>query len=251
MTAATPSPTSPDRPDGWWRSFLVKLRFKFYLPRVKQACIDGVRLDVSRLSPVVKNRLLIGSYETGERDFVLGHLVEADRVLELGGAIGYLGILARKRLRVQRWASVEANPATLESLRANYRLNGIEADAIHAAFGGSDGSIEFDVSGDFWAHSIADGSKPAGSAGMISVQTMTLTSLIARFGFEPTALVIDVEGAERFIDPRAVPATVRIIVMEIHPGMIGEAAVAAVIDGLVQVGFRHEQREGDVVLLKR
>ena len=66
----------------------------------------------------------------------------------------------------------------------------------------------------------------------------TLDTLLERCGVQPNVLIIDIEGAEQFIDFQALPATVNKVIMELHPNFIGQAATYDIVAALVNRGFR-------------
>lgn len=68
--------------------------FKFVLPRIRHAEIEGIRLDVSRLSPLMKNHIRTGRNEVPARSLrsLVEAMAEAPTVLicDLEGAEAYL-----------------------------------------------------------------------------------------------------------------------------------------------------------------
>ena len=63
-----------------WTELRARWRFKFTLPRVRTATLEGVKLDVSSLSPLMKNNLLLGRYEVQERLLAQQSLTRDDAV---------------------------------------------------------------------------------------------------------------------------------------------------------------------------
>lgn len=242
MTALAQSPSQPS----FWHSLSTRLRFKFVLPRVRSARLEGISLDIASLSPLMKNFILTGRYEVQERRLASSALRKDDVVLELGGAIGFIGLYCRKVLGVRHVTSVEANPGTLKVLRRNYEVNGLTPDVIHAAAASEDGSIDLDVGGEFWENRIG-----GSSSSTVRVPARSLASLVAAMPAPPTVLICDIEGAEQQLDFRQLPASVTRIVMELHPGMIGQAETDALLQRLAGLGFRLLTQDGDVVLLSR
>ena len=144
MTLTFPSLTS------FWQDFRLRWYFKFTLPAKTQATLYGVKLDISMLSPMMKNNILEGRYEFLERRIACRCLKAQDVVLELGGAIGFIGLFCRKVIGVRHHLTVEANPKTIELMKRNYRLNDMTPDVVHAAAAAADGEITLDVGGEFW-----------------------------------------------------------------------------------------------------
>lgn len=229
-----------------WREFRTRWRFKYQLPKVTEACLEGVRLDVSKLSPVMKNNLLEGRYEVQERALAAKAVLPGDAVLELGGAIGFIGLYCQMRLGVTRYTTVEANPETAELLKRNYALNGRTANLLNVAVGREDGRMTFHVGGEFWENSAV-----AGRGRSIEVPALSFSTLIAGLECLPDVLIIDIEGAESFIDFRSTPPTVRVIIMEIHPAFIGFPAAYKIVAEILNLGFRVEEEMGGTYLFSR
>lgn len=233
-----------------WSELLIKLRFRFYLPAVRRGTLESVRLHLDGLSPMMKNIILTKRYEAQERRLCAKSLGPRDVVLELGGAIGFVGLYCRKVLGVKRVVSVEANPATLARLRDNYTLNGLEPEVIHAAASAEDGTLDLDVSGEFWENRVSgDGTAPA--AKVITVPALGLGSIVEQLPEAPTALICDIEGAERFLDFTALPRSVKTIIMELHPDFIGEAETSDILARLAGIGFDLILEDGGSVLMRR
>ncbi|SKA93246.1 methyltransferase, FkbM family [Prosthecobacter debontii] len=225
-----------------WNHFWTKVRFKFVLPRLRQAKLEGVKLHIADLSPLMKNVILTGRYEFQERRFASMFLSTGDVVLELGGAIGFIGLYCRKIVGVKHVTSVEANPNTLKMLRQNYELNGLEPSVIHAAAAAQDGHLDLNIGGEFWENTLTGTSENT-----VRVPACSLATLIRRMPVSPTALICDIEGAEQYLDFSQLPESVDKIIMELHPGAIGEEATQAVLQKLTDCGFCESCRDGDVV----
>lgn len=229
-----------------WRNLHSRLRFKFILPRKREASLEGVRLDISTLSPLMKNIILTGRYESQERQLARQALTKDDVVLELGGAIGFIGLYCRKVIGVKHITSVEANPHTLKLLRRNYELNGLTPSVIHAAAAAEDGELDLSIGGEFWENTLT-----CTSSSTVRVPSQSLSSLIKQMPAAPTALICDIEGAEQYLDFTQLPASVRKIIMELHPGMIGEEATQRVMDKLASLGFSNVKRHEETWLFAR
>ena len=69
--------------------------------------------------------------------------------------------------------------------------------------------------------------------------------------FDADAVIIDVEGAEQFVDFRQMPGSVNKIIIELHPNCIGHAKTYQIVADLVNLGFRVEREEGGTFLFLR
>src|SRR5580765_369967 len=96
------------------QEFQVRYRFKYVLPKIHQITLEGMKFDVSGLSTKIRNRLLSGAYEAHEKQMCFDFLRPDDTVLEIGAAIGFIGLLCQKRLGIKNYSCFEANPRTYE-----------------------------------------------------------------------------------------------------------------------------------------
>jgi FkbM family methyltransferase len=227
----------PDLFGAWCRDLALRYRFKYVLPRMDQATVSGIRLDFTPLSPRVRNRILC-DYEEPERMICERLLVPKDGVLEIGSAIGFIGLFCQKKLGIQRYISVEPNPHSIEMLKRNYDLNGIVPVVWALALSDSSEVLHLDISGDFWGHCLTGGQKE----NTIAVQGMTLAEMLRRAGPGISTLIIDVEGAEKRINFAELTPDIRKIIIELHPRLIRRTGVAEIQDALGQQGFRLVQR---------
>jgi FkbM family methyltransferase len=226
-----------------WRQFQLRCYFKFVLPRRRQVEMDGLKLDLSPLSLKVRNRLLNLGYEAQEKRMCLDFLSPRDTVVELGGAIGFIALVCQKKIGIRHYAVFEANPRTLEVLQRNFTLNGLVPNAWNIALGPGDGTVNLEVGGDFWDHSICP-SRALPSTETIQVPSATLETLIKTAGFQPNTLIIDIEGAEALIDFHHLPPSVQKIIIELHPRVIGTQKQCEIIAALIVRGFQVGREEG-------
>jgi FkbM family methyltransferase len=214
-----------------------RYHWKYVLPKIQEIELEGLKFDVSQLSPKIRNRLLSGAYEAYEKQMCRDFLTKDDAVIELGAAIGFIGMICQKQIGITDYASFEANPKTAGILKRNYELNGLKPNAWVVALGCSDGQVDLEIGTDFWENSIVTPDPQKGSH-TVRVDCGTMETLLKRCGVTPNVLIIDIEGAEQFIDFNALPATVNKVIMELHPGVIGQAAVYDIVAALINRGFR-------------
>ena len=230
-----------------WRDLHSRFRFKFLLPTIRTAKLEGIKLDISTLSPLMKNYILTGRYEVQERRLASKALNKNDVVLELGGAIGFIGLYCRKVLGVKHVTSVEANPSTLEILRRNYERNGLTPHVIHAAAASEDGELDLNIGGEFWENSLV--TKHDGKT--VTVPALSLGSIIKIMPESPTTLVCDIEGAEQYLDFTQLPTTVKTIIIELHPEIIGQERVDEILTKFDSMEFKISAQEAGTWLLER
>lgn len=233
------------------QEFVVRYRFKYVLPKIQEVTLEGMRFDVSGLSTKIRNRLLSGAYEAAEKEMCRDFLVPEDSILEIGGAIGFIGLFCQRKLGIRNYTCFEANPRTFDMLRRNYELNGLEPRVHNMALAHADGEVSLEVGSDFWENSICSKSNSSEGVKTVKVPAGTLQTLFQRAGHRVNVLIIDIEGAEQFIDFRAIPDEVNKIIIEFHPGVIGQEVTYNIVAALIGLGFRVARKEGDTFAFLR
>ena len=216
--------------------------------------VRNVRLEVPErlLDARLREGLAAGRYEQAEAAALDDFLRPTDRVLELGGGLGYLAVRAARIVGPGAVTVVEANPDLLPIIRANLLRNGAEGvRLIHGAAVAdemADTEQELHVSGGFWGGSLAP---PDRRARRHKVPGRGLHALIRAAG--ATALIIDVEGAEEVLLARPLPHGLRLVVLEVHPTRYPESTIAEMAATLAAAGLERRVRPWgrDVWVLER
>ena len=220
------------------------------LSGMKFAEIDGVRLELGGLSPRMREALVLGRYEVAELQLCRNLLSSDDRVVEIGSAIGLLGIFAVKRLGIREYFCIEANPVTGDMLKANHLLNGVEPRLWIAALAPENGPVTLYVTEDFWTDSVLPDPTHAKRRG-VTVQGFRLATLLEKVPFSPTTLIVDVEGAETCLIDETIPRGIDKVIIELHPRIVGAANASAVLEHLVNQGFQVQSTFDDSYALVR
>lgn len=124
----------PDRGPARWLARQVR---KFYLRKPRQDARAQVAGSTMELDPrdYVEGQLLFTPqlYEARERSWVAEHLAAGDVFVDLGAHVGCYTLLAARAVGASgRVVAVEADPRTVERLRNNLRLNGLEnVEVVH------------------------------------------------------------------------------------------------------------------------
>ena len=234
-----------------YQEFMVRYRFKFVLPKIKEISLENLKFDVSALSTKIRNRLLSGAYESHEKQMCMDFLNENDSVLEIGGAIGFIGLLCQKKIGIRNYTCFEANPRTFEILKRNYELNGLEPRVFNMALAHADGEVELEVGSDFWENTICHNGKSADGVKTVKVPAGTIETLFKLTPHDVNVLIIDIEGAEQFIDFTLIPAAVNKLIIELHPGVIGQEMTYNIVAALINAGFRVAREENDTFIFLR
>jgi FkbM family methyltransferase len=233
------------------QEFQLRYRFKYVLPKVREITLEGMKFDVSDLSTKVRNRLLSGAYEAHEKEMCFDFLNAQDSVVEIGGAIGFIGLLCQKKIGIREYACFEANPRTHEILKRNYELNDLQPRVWNIALAHADGHVNLEIGSDFWENSICyDNSRDTG-AKTVQVPAAALPTLLALAGGKPNVLIIDIEGAEQFIDLNQIPESVSKVIIELHPKIIGQETTYNIVATFVGLGFRVAREQEDTFVFLR
>ena len=221
--------------------FCRRAREKWFPPALPaQIDLHGIKLQLDAVPKNMQLILMSGHYEAPELKILPNLLTSEDEVLEIGAAMGVLGLFCRKNIKVKNLASVEPNPKTLTYLRRNYELNGLTPNVIEAALCDKDGPVTFYFNDYFWADSLILHDK-AGPSKPMQVEGLSFATIAKRAGFEFNTLIIDVEGAEQYLPCSAIPAHVKKVLIEIHPDMIGNRPAFGVLEALILAGFRIQE----------
>ena len=199
--------------------------------------IGGVRLVVpeAQLGPRLREALETGRYEHAEAHALETHLRSGDRLLDLGAGCGYLTILAAGVVGADAVTAVEPNPALVPVIAENVALNGLPAvRVIHGAVvaGQGGGVVPLGLRAGFWAGSTVRDDR---DQRVVDVPALGLGALLAEH--RPTLMVADIEGAEEALFDAPLPAPLRLVVVELHPGVYGARGIARLFAGLAASGF--------------
>jgi len=214
--------------------------------------IMGIRLRVGphMSAPILQEILRWGSYETAEIGMLERHLRSDDIVMELGTGIGFVSSYCARRIGSDRVFTFEANPALESHAYETYALNDVWPRLEIALLGKAPGERTFYVEESFWASSTI---RRSTRAIPIIVPVRSVNEEIERTC--PTFLVMDIEGGEDELLPILRFHTVRKMILELHPNVIGSARAAHVLSIVCHAGFQVEEEtttgEEPVLFLRR
>jgi FkbM family methyltransferase len=199
---------------------------------VKRITLDGIIVSTEResISKCVRQGLFKGTYEEPERILIREALTPNDRVLEIGGGIGFVSLLCAKICGAQNVLTYEANPAMVATIQRNYALNSLTPALRSKAIAPEPGEVTFFIDDNIVSSSLhTRAGKPH------TVAADSLRAVLAEW--KPTAIVMDIEGGETTVLPSARLDGIEKIVVELHPQIVGDAAIAALKSHLNQFGF--------------
>lgn len=204
--------------------------------------IDGITLHVpgQMLNDRIAGKLASGGYEAHEARAVQMRVKPGQRVLELGAGLGYVSSVAARAAGPEQVVSVEANPALLPVIKRNLKTNGFhKLRLMHGAIIGANdeaGDLGFDPKKAFWAGRIADETSDA--ADVVPVPALPLPALFAEF--KSQVVIMDVEGAERFLFDDPWPDHVLTVIMELHPKQYPDTVIKQIVDCMSASGLTYD-----------
>jgi FkbM family methyltransferase len=136
-------------------------------------------------------RILNGSYEPEQTRLFLGHIARGATVLDVGAHVGYYTLLsARLTGAAGRVFAFEPHPRNCGFLRRHVAVNGFDNVTVEqAAVSDVAGKARFEGG-------TGSGTGHLTDRGGFEVRTLRLDDFCAAHSITPTAIKIDVEGAE-------------------------------------------------------
>lgn len=235
----------------WWKETAP-----WYAGKVANAVRSRIRIDgrpfdlPPTTSTFIRGLAWLGVYETSERYAIARFLPRTLPVVELGGSAGIVACLTNRLLAdPTRHIVVEANPHVVPILERNRQTNGCRFHILHAAVAYGAESIEFGVSDDFLASSLA---APA-HGHRVTVPATSLAKIVADAGYDRCSVVCDIEGAEVALlknEGDLFKRVVETLLIEVHPAIVGSGTVSWLDTQLDALGFTPVWKCGDVWFLE-
>lgn len=208
------------------------------------AQLDGVEVPIrgSALGPVARRRILRGGYERAERKLLAALIEPGDRVIELGASLGIVSTLLARRVGAEgAVVAVEPNRHLQGHFERQVARNGVSVRLL-TALGCPiwHGPVPERWRSQRFAAAANSLSGRAAGEGGDDVPWLTLGEVASQVSLpDPTALVVDVEGVEEVwctCRPE-LPESVRTVIVEIHPHLIGAVAAGQCLQALIEEGF--------------
>ena len=188
-------------------------------------------IPVEHTTRAMRGRFAADTYELPERELILKYLPSESRVLELGGCIGVVSCTINGLLRDREaHVVVEANPFLIPFLERNREVNGAKFSVEHCVVS-RDSRATLNIAANI------DGSR-RGEHGL-PIPTRTFEYLEKHHQIQFDTLVMDIEGAESefLLENRAILERMQLIVIEFHPGALGETQVGVLREVLIGCGL--------------
>ena len=214
--------------------------------------LNGIRIviDPAYMSEKLQRQIRGGRLSQPEAGLAAAALERGDRVVELGGGIGYTSSLLAKRGLAAAITTFEPNPEVIPAMKRTHAMNGVEVEALNAVVMSrkESHSVPFFVSKHFNASSLSEGRT---SQRRVEVPVMSFAEMKQRFS--PTMLLIDIEGAELSLFRDIDLTGVRKVLVELHKPIYGEAGLEEIFRFFKRNGFARDPRfsRGGVVLFRR
>ena len=201
-----------------------------------------VFVDEDNYSSTMINALNNGEYEGRERAIIKATVQPADRVLEIGTAVGAVTMTLALIVGPENVMTFDANPVMVADARRNFIANSL--DEISANVGvirnrghwvEAERDIDFFVARDFWASRLDASLETAGITSVIKVPLVCLESLVSKHGIN--VLVCDIEGGEAELLTGADLSGIQLIIIETHYWACGRHKIDVMIRFLLQNGF--------------
>jgi FkbM family methyltransferase len=198
---------------------------------------DGLVFAVPHELTTLETRgeFFLRRYEAVERRFARRYVTPDATVLELGGCLGVVACVVNRRLAdCRRHIVFEPHPAIAGYLEQNRERNGCSF-AVRRQIVAAQGPAVFYLRDPFVGGSSL--LRPDGRG--IAVPTVTIPELEVETGLSFDTLIVDIEGGEHgfFAENTQLLSRARLVIVEFHPQIIGEAACAESRDRLRAAGL--------------
>jgi FkbM family methyltransferase len=213
------------------------------------ARLDGCRFMLGSIQENVRVPLLRGEYEKPERAAIKRFLKRELPVIELGGSIGVIACVTNRALAdPRRHVVLEADPDLIPRLMENRSLNRCGFEILNRAVGYGAAEVSFFTCFDSRGGGIHDNRGKA-----VRVPAITLEQVAYDFGFPRCTLICDIEGAEVDLvenEAAVLAKLVDTLILEIHPKIMGQARIDAMLAALSQNDFEVIHSQSYVLTLR-
>lgn len=225
----------------------LKLRWR-RLRDVKEIELHSVRVKCGKddVPRSVRSALFKETYEEFECRMVLSALRPGDRVLEIGCGIGLVSLLATRVVGEGNVLSCEANRSLEHLIRSNYALNGWQPSLVMKPVTADGRDVVFHNNENLVTSSTFERNLPGVAE---RVESVAIEDVIA--SHRPNVIIMDVEGAEAELLQETDLKGIELIIVEMHPHIVGEDKIQKVFDALLVLGFKISKQEHKTYVLSR
>jgi FkbM family methyltransferase len=216
--------------------------------------LHGVEISLpqSILSAKMREVFANEKYEGLEARYIERVVRDGDRLLELGGGVGFISTLASKKKALEACLIIEANPDLRDIILDTHQRNGSTATVITGVACPPDSTIDAPISfylrENFWGSSLNSQSKYVRK---VDVPRIDLQNLLREY--RPTVVICDIEGGEVDLFPNIDMTGVDRIYFELHKTMTGLSKISRLFTALMSQGLFYDPDAsvGAVVLFSR
>lgn len=201
--------------------------------------IPGVR----RFPEFIRTLIETGDYEREEASFVSKYLTNDDKVVELGCAIGYLGAFAKKKYPEIQWMSVDGNPAMCYEAEIVHYINDVDLPKPYNTVAThKKNSVSFYIRDEFLSSSMSPAPHPYSKV----IKTISVPAVRPHIYLRHcNVLVCDIEGGEAELFTLDLDLSgIDKLIIEIHQGVIGDAAAITVHENISYQGLKLKETFG-------
>jgi len=201
--------------NGTINKILYKIRRKI---EPETVVVSSIRVSASLddIPADIRKQLYKNDYEKGELTLVRKAIRVDDRVLEIGAGIGFISIACARICGSDRVISYEPNPAMKQVIEKNYKLNRVQPTLRKTVLASKAGYVEFFFSDNVLSSSLIDRKH----GGKTVIEADAIDAVIKEY--RPSAIVMDVEGAEIELLRSCDLSGVDKVVIEMHPHIVGQ-----------------------------
>lgn len=198
----------------------------------------------------IRRQLRLNEYETKETEAAMRTVRPGDRVIELGGGIGYMSTLVATKRQVASVHVFEANPNLIPYIHQVHAANGVtNATVTNAILGSRKGKV------DFYVREPMLGSSMEVLEGEVDPPATKVDVLNAKNTFKDigaNVLICDIEGAEADLIPQLDLTGLRAAIIETHPQWIGPEGINRVMRAFMDAGlaYYHRASQGKVITFR-
>lgn len=195
-----------------------------------------IRIDPKRMPKSLIRAIHRGDYELPERNAVVRMLQAGDRVVEFGGGVGVVSMTAAKVTGPGSVHVFEPQPVACSLIRENAKLNELDITCTNAAVARESGTRTFWATSNIISSNLFGGRRDGkGETSTFDVKAIAFSEILA--AHDPNVLIVDIEGAETEIFADADLSAIDVIVIELHPHIVGKDAIDALEAHFVAQGL--------------
>lgn len=206
-----------------------------------------IKLKSDEIDSVFLDSLVLNQYETPELELAKKFIIANDIVLDLGCGLGISSMIAAKASGTGRVVAFEADPKMVRIATDNASFNDLNVEVRNKAISKEPGYIDFFLSKNFQYNSKFSGDNME----KIRIEAVSFQNVVDEI--KPNVVTCDIEGVEVEIFENIVIPSVRCVIAEMHPALIGKKGIEKCIYDLKNAGLTYQPQfsTGTVIVCLR